>query len=59
MQSLFNIALNKNVLFKDLMKPAWAWINIIFTGSWHIFQLTVSAAVLYVVWLQWWIQETI
>jgi hypothetical protein len=46
-------------MFKDLMKQAWAWINIIFTGSWQIFQLTVSAALLYVVWLQWWIQETV
>jgi len=49
MQSLFKIALNNTILFKDLMKQPWAWINIIFTGSWQIFQLTVSAAVLYVV----------
>jgi len=39
------------------MKQAWAWINIIFTVRWQTFQLTVSVAVLYVVWLQWWIQE--
>jgi hypothetical protein len=51
-QSSFNIALNNNILFKDLMKQAGAWINIIFTGSWQIFQLTVSAAVFCVVWLQ-------
>jgi hypothetical protein len=51
MQSLFNTALNNAVMFKDLMKQAWAWINIIFTGSWQIFQSTVSAALLYVVWL--------
>jgi hypothetical protein len=48
MQSLFNIALNNIILFKDLMKQTWAWINIIFTGSWQIFQLTVPAALLYV-----------
>jgi hypothetical protein len=56
MQSL---SLNNTVLFKDLMKQAWVWINTIFTGSWQIFQLTVSAAVHYIVWLQWRIQETV
>jgi hypothetical protein len=41
------------------MEQAWAWINTIFTGSWQIFQLTVSVALLYVVWFQWWVQETV
>jgi hypothetical protein len=59
MQYLFNIALNITVMFTDLMKQAWAWINTIFTGSWQIFQLTVSVALLYVVWFQWWVQETV